>query len=162
MNQEIVKTVANTGSSTTKDFTHIKRTVSAIEDIITNDITSILQATKDFRQQFELLQNAVMQVIPETSAVTEQVLKSVVETSTEEKATEKNMQLTLNPRPAVLQPAVDSMSTLDDSMSVRRNSLQNDFTDISISPRCLCRKWKSKTVKEINEALYEFSARPLR
>lgn len=83
--------VANTGSSTMKDVNHIKQTVSSIEHIVSNNIVSILQTTKDFRQQFELLQDAVILVMPKTSVVTEQVLKRFVENSTEDKATEKNI-----------------------------------------------------------------------
>ncbi|KAF2093713.1 hypothetical protein NA57DRAFT_81215 [Rhizodiscina lignyota] len=149
-NQEITVTaVANTGSSTMKDVNHIKQTVSSIEHVITNDIVSNLHTTKDFRQQFELLQDAVMRVTPQMSEMTEQLLKRFAENSTKDKATEQDMQLTLIPRPAILQPAVDSTSTLDNSLSLRQNSLQNDFIAKSISPRCSCRKWKTKMVNEI-------------
>jgi hypothetical protein len=150
----MVTAIANTNSLTVADVNHVKQSISTIEKVVTNDITSIGKSAGAFRQQCELLQDAVMRVLPETSTVVEHVLKRFIESVKEEnEATKKDMQLILTPRPTELQLPKESISSLiEDSLDCLISPQSPEKASLvaeSISPRCLCRKRKTKIINEI-------------
>jgi hypothetical protein len=130
--ETVVTTIVSTSSSTATQVNHIQQTVSSIESVMNDDITSILQATADVRQRFESLQDAVVRVVPET----EQIFKRFVETyKRNENTIEGDTQLVCVSGSA----AIESLSSQPDRV-----------TAISTPSRCLCRKWNRKRVKDVN------------